>query len=129
MLPDSFIVKPFTSAVNGETEKPDAVDTVNSKLLALETKILNGNHYAGQSRNRLLEETDNHIRARLLCAIRIETLHSVMSELLDEGIISQPQLSKLLNDKTDFITARQQAIWVNQLTQEKDWPLYYSFEG
>lgn len=52
-----------------------------------------------------------------------------MSELLDKGIISQPKLSKLLNDKTDFITARQQAIWGNQLTQEKNWPLYYSFEG
>lgn len=67
MLPDSFIVKPFTPAVHGETEKPDAVDTVNSKLLALETKILNGTHYAGQSRNRLLEETDNHIRALIVC--------------------------------------------------------------
>jgi len=129
MLPDSFIEKPFAPTVYDETGNTTPADAVNDRLLALEKKILSGSHYAGQSRNRLLEETDQHIKARLLCAIRIETLHSVISEMVDDGVISRSQLSELLNDKTDFITNKQQVIWLNQLTQERDWPLYYSFEG
>lgn len=129
MLPDSFISKPFTPAAPGDTEKSISLNAVNDKLSALEKKILSGSHYAGQSRNRLLEETDRHIKARLLCAIRIEVLHNLISELVNEEVISQLQLQELLNDKTDFITDKQQAIWLNQLTQEINGPLYYSFEG
>lgn len=129
MLPDSFIAKPFAPVVHGEKEKPDSVDNVRDKLLSLEKIILSGSHYAGQTRNRLLEETDQHIKARLLCAIRIETLHSMINELVSDGVISQAQLQELLNDKTDFITEKQQTIWINQITQEINGPLYYSFEG
>lgn len=129
MLPDSFITKPFAPAEHGKTEQSISVENVNDKLLALEKKILSGSHYAGQPRNRLLEETDWHIKARLLCAIRIEALHSMISELVNDELISQVDLQELLNDKTDFITEKQQAIWLNQLTQEISGPLYYSFEG
>ena len=129
MLPDSFIEKPFAPAVHDETHKTITTDTVNARLLALEQKILNGSHYAGQPRNRLLEASDQHIKVRLLCAVRIETLYSVISELVADGVITQEQLSELLNDKTDFISSKQQDIWLNQLTQEKNWPLYYSLKG
>ncbi|WP_300004850.1 hypothetical protein [uncultured Cedecea sp.] len=129
MLPDTFISKPFASLAHDETEKSISANAVNDKLLALEKQILSGNHYAGQPRNRLLEETDLHIKARLLCAIRIETLHNMISELVNDGVISQLQLQELLNDKTDFIIDKQQTIWLNQLTQEINGPLYYSFEG
>jgi len=129
MLPDSFISRPFVSAEHGGTEKSISSSTVNDKLLVLEKKILSGRHYAGQSRNRLLEETDRHIKARLLCAIRIETLHNMIVELVNDGVISQQQLQELLNEKTDFVIDKQQAIWLNQLTQEIDGPLYYSFKG
>ncbi|MCS3431332.1 hypothetical protein [Klebsiella sp. BIGb0407] len=129
MLPDSFISKDFAPAALNDAEKSISLNAVNDKLSALEKKILSGSHYAGQSRNRLLEETDRHIKARLLCAIRIEVLHNLINELVNEEVINQLQLQELLNDKTDFITAKQQAIWLNQLTQEINGPLYYSFEG
>jgi len=129
MLPGSFINKPFVPVGHDETEKSISANTVNDKLLALEKKILSGRHYAGQSRNRLLEETDRHIKARLLCAIRIETLHNMIIELVNDDVITPLQLQELLNDKTDFIIDKQQAIWLNQLTQEINGPLYYSFKG
>lgn len=129
MLPDTFISEPFASLAHSETEESILHHAVNVKLLALEKKILSGNHYAGQSRNRLLEETDKHIKARLLCAIRVEVLHNMISELVNDGVISQQQLQTLLNEKTDFITDKQQTIWLNQLTQEINGPLYYSFKG
>jgi len=65
----------------------------------------------------------------LLCAVRIETLHCMISERINDELISEEQLQKLINDKTDFITGRQQTIWLNQLTQTISGPLYYSFEG
>ncbi len=129
MLPDTFITKPFAPAVHNETEKSLSIEAVNNKLFVLEKQILSGSHYAGQSRNRLLEETDRHIKARLLCAVRIEALHCMISELVNDGLISEGQLQELLNDKTDFITDKQQTIWLNQLTQAINGPLYYSFEG
>ena len=129
MLPDSFISKVFDPLAHNETEGSISLNVVNVKLLALEKKILSGNHYAGQSRNRLLEETDRHIKARLLCAVRIEVLHNMVSELVNDGVISKLQLQALLNDKIDFITDKQQAIWLNQLTREINGPLYYSFKG
>lgn len=129
MLPDTFIAQPFAPTVHNETEKSTSLETVKDKLLVLEKQILSGSHYAGQSRNRLLEETDRHIKARLLCAVRIETLHCMIRELVNDGLISEGQLQELLNDKTDFITNKQQTIWLNQLTQATNGPLYYSFEG
>ena len=129
MLPDTFIAQPFAPTVHNETEKSTSLETVKDKLLVLEKQILSGSHYAGQSRNRLLEETDRHIKARLLCAVRIEALHCMISELVNDGLISEGQLQELLNDKTDFITDKQQTIWLNQLTQAINGPLYYSFEG
>ncbi|MBS0849250.1 hypothetical protein [Citrobacter sp. JGM124] len=129
MLPDSFIKQPFAVANNDNAGKAIVDDTINDRLLSLEKKILSGSHYAGQSRNRLLEETDQHIKARLLSAVRIETLYNVITELVADGAISLEQLNELLNDKTDVIISKQQDIWINQLTQEKNWPLYYSFEG
>lgn len=129
MLPDSFISKDFAPLAHGETEESISSNVVNVKLLALKKQILSGNHYAGQSRNRLLEETDRHIKARLLCAVRIEVLHNMISELVNDGVISQLQLQALLNEKADFIIDKQQSIWLNQLTREIDGPLYYSFKG
>lgn len=129
MLPDSFITKSVAPAPFSKTEEAITIDTVHDRLLALEKQILSGSDYAGQPRNRLLEETDQHIKARLLCAVRIETLHSMMRELVNDGVLSQAQLQELLNDKTQFIIKRQDTIWLNQMTQEIDGPLYYSFEG
>lgn len=129
MLPDSFISKPFVATGHDETEKSISPSAVNNKLLALEKQILNGQHYAGQSRNRLLEETDQHIKARLLSAIRIETLHDMIVELVNDGAINPQQLQEIVNDTTDFIIDKQQTIWMNQITQEIHGPLYYSFKG
>lgn len=128
MLPDSFIMHPFALTAHNDNATSPVADLINEKLLALEGKILSSHYYAGQSRNRLLEETDQHIKTRLLCAIRIETLHCTISELIESEVISKQELNELLSEKTDFIRSQQQTIWLNQLTQEKKWPLYYSFE-
>lgn len=130
MLPDSFLRQSSTTITHDEAETVTvANNSVQDRLLSLEKRILGDSLYAGQSRNRLLEETGRHLKARLLSAVRIETLHDVIKELVTDGVISQEQLDELLNEKTDFIISKQQDIWINQLTQEKNWPLYYSFKG
>lgn len=132
MLPNNFVPQRFltlaeetrcNSAGNGETQ-----GQTQEKLLALEKKILSGKHYAGVAKNTLLEETDRHIKERLLCAAKIETLVAVINELCEQEKLNPGDLQMLIEDKTAALTEMEEQLWLNQLTQEKIWPLFYSFE-
>jgi hypothetical protein len=132
MLPNNFVPQRFLTLTDNNrsksTENGDAPGQVQEKLSALEKKILSGKHYAGQAKNSLLEETDRHIKERLLCAVKIETLAAVINELCEQEKLSPADLQMLIEDKTAAITLKGEQIWLNQLTQEKRWPLFYSFE-
>ncbi|RKQ39184.1 hypothetical protein [Enterobacter sp. R1(2018)] len=132
MLPNSFMPWRFQSF----SVKDDSDSAKNSEVnahaqqtfSALEKTILSGNYYAGVAKNTLLEETDRHIKERLLCAIKIETLVAVINELCEQEKLNPADLQMLVEDKTSDIRLKEEQIWLNQLTQEKNWPLFYSFE-
>lgn len=132
MLPKNFSPWRFpvlTEKGNSDSaEKSDLNDPIEQKLSTLEKTILSGKHYAGQAKNTLLEETDKHIKERLLCAIKIETLATVINELVEQEKLNPGDLQMLLADKTADITLKAEQIWLNQLTQENSWPLFYSIE-
>lgn len=108
----------------------DSALTINSQdnILDLEKTILSTNHYAGQAKNTLLEENDRHLKDRLFCAVKIEVMVTVLNELIEQEKISSADLKMLIEDKKLQISQHSQQIWVNQLTQEKSWPLFYSFD-
>ncbi|EJF31380.1 MULTISPECIES: hypothetical protein [Enterobacteriaceae] len=132
MLPEHFLPRRYPvvapSTLPAEAENSTTSEVVQDKILTLEKNILSGSHYAGQAKNRLLEETDRHIKERLLCAVRIEALHALIGELVEKELISAADLQMLIEDKTAWVGSKEQEIWVNQMTQEKPWPLCYSIE-
>ncbi|WP_435952174.1 hypothetical protein [Dryocola sp. BD626] len=132
MLPNNFMPRHFQAmALKEHGENPQfsqAESPEQHKLQALEKTILSGRHYAGQAKNTLLEETDRHIKDRLLCAVKIETLVAVINELCEQEKLNPGDLHMLLADKTAALALKEESIWLNQLTQEKSWPLFYSFE-
>lgn len=130
MLPDYRVpvLFPVSQADHSLSEEHSAL-TVNSRdnLLALEKMVLSANHYAGQAKNTLIEENDRHLKERLFCAVKIEAIVTVLNELIEQEKISSADLHMLIEDKKLQISQHAQEIWVNQLTQEKSWPLFYSF--
>lgn len=92
MLPEHFLPRRYPvvapSTPPAEAENSTTPEVVQDKILTLEKNILSGSHYAGQAKNRLLEETDRHIKERLLCAVRIEALHALMGELVEKELTS-----------------------------------------
>lgn len=132
MLPKNFAPWHFqvltTKDDSDSAEKSDLSDPIQQKLSTLEKTILSGKHYAGQAKNTLLEETDKHIKERLLCTIKIETLAAVINELVEQERLNPGDLQMLIADKAAEITLKADQIWLNQLTQEKSWPLFYSIE-
>lgn len=132
MLPEHFLPRRYPvaapSTLPTEAENSNTREVVQDKILTLEKSILSGSHYAGQAKNRLLEETDRHIKERLLCAVRIEALHALIGELVEKELINAADLQMLIEDKTAWVSSQQEEIWVNQMTQEKTWPLCYSIE-
>ncbi|WP_226812133.1 hypothetical protein [Buttiauxella massiliensis] len=97
-------------------------------LLVLEKTILSAPHYAGQAKNTLLEENDRHLKDRLFYAVKIEAIVTVLNELIEQEKINSTDLQMLIEDKKLQISHHSQQIWVNQLTQEKSWPLFYSLD-
>lgn len=130
MLPNNLVPVFFSVSQNdiSLSEEHSAL-TANSQdnLLALEKTVLCTNHYAGQAKNTLLEENDRHLKERLFCAVKIEAIVTVLNELIEQEKISSADLHMLIEDKKLQISQHSQEIWVNQLTQEKSWPLFYSF--
>jgi len=108
----------------------DSALTLNPQdnILSLEKTVLSANHYAGQAKNTLLEESDRHLKDRLFCALKIEALVTVLNELIEQEKISPADLQMLIEDKELQISHHSQQIWVNQLTQEKSWPMFYSLD-
>lgn len=130
MLPDNLVPVFFSvSQADISLSEEDSALTVNSQdnLLALEKTVLSTNHYAGQAKNTLLEENDRHLKERLFCAVKIEAIVTVLNELIEQDKISSADLHMLIEDKKLQISQHAQEIWVNQLTLEKSWPLFYSF--
>lgn len=132
MLPNSFMpwrFQLFTVQAGSDSARNSELNgQVQEKLSALEKTILSGKHYAGVAKNALLEETDKHIKERLLCAAKIATLAAVINEVCEQEKLSPADLHMLIEDKTSAIRLKEEQIWINQLTQEKNWPLFYSFE-
>ncbi|NIY47827.1 hypothetical protein [Cedecea colo] len=132
MLPNSFLPWRFQAfAVKDDSDSArnnELHGHVQAKLSALEKTILSGKHYAGVAKNSLLEETDKHIKERLLCAAKIAALTAVINEICEQEKLSPADLHMLIEDKTSAIRLKEDRIWLNQLTQEKNWPLFYSFE-
>ena len=132
MLPNSFMpwrFQLFTVHDGRDSARNSELNgQVQEKLSALEKTILSGKHYAGVAKNALLEETDKHIKERLLCAAKIATLAAVINEVCEQEKLSPADLHMLIEDKTSAIRLKEEQIWINQLTQEKNWPLFYSFE-
>ncbi|MCT4714983.1 hypothetical protein MUA01_08330 [Enterobacteriaceae bacterium H18W14] len=132
MLPNSFVPCRFqVSTVEDHSDSASNSESnshVQEKLSALEKTILSGKHYAGLAKNTLLEETDKHIKERLLCAAKIQTLVAVINELCEQEKLNPADLQMLIEEKTSDIRLKGEQIWLNQLTQEKSWPLFYSFE-
>lgn len=132
MLPKNFVPQRFhvlTMKNNSDSaEKSDLDDPIQQKLSTLEKTILSGKHYAGQAKNTLLEETDKHIKERLLCAVKIEVMVTIINEIVEQEKLNPGDLQMLIADKTADVTLKAEQIWLNQLTHEKSWPLFYSIE-
>ncbi|WP_310607522.1 hypothetical protein [Buttiauxella brennerae] len=129
MLPNNLVSMPFlVSQVDRvpADENNDLRTNTQDNILTLEKMVLSANHYAGQAKNTLLEENDRHLKDRLFCAVKIEAMVRVLNELIEQEKISTADLQMLIDDKKLQISPHLQQIWVNQLTQEKRWPLFYS---
>lgn len=102
---------------------------INDDFSLLEKTILNANDYAGQATNSLLEENNRHLKDQLFCAVKIEAITTVLNELIEQEKVCPADLQMLIEDKELQISQHSQQIWINQLTQEKTWPLFYSLEN
>ncbi|MNC22987.1 hypothetical protein D3C75_709960 [compost metagenome] len=102
---------------------------INDDFSLLEKTILNANDYAGQAKNSLLEENNRHLKDQLFCAVKIEAITTVLNELIEQEKVCPADLQMLIEDKELQISQHSQQIWINQLTQEKTWPLFYSLEN
>ncbi|MCE0847722.1 hypothetical protein LVQ79_19470 [Buttiauxella sp. A2-C1_F] len=131
MLPNNLVpvTLPVSQADIAGSEEHSAL-TLNPQdnLLVLEKTILSAPHYAGQAKNTLLEENDRHLKDRLFYAVKIEAIVTVLNELIEQEKINSADLQMLIEDKKLQISHHSQQIWVNQLTQEKSWPLFYSLD-
>ena len=131
MLPTNLVPVPLPALqVAMAPSTDDSALTLNPQdnFLDLEKMILSTNHYAGQAKNTLLEENDRHLKDRLFCAVKIEAIVTVLNELIEQEKISSADLQMLIEDKKLQISRDLQEIWVNQLTQEKSWPMFYSLD-
>ena len=131
MLPTNLVPVPLPALqVAMAPSTDDSALTLNPQdnLLDLEKMILSTNHYAGQAKNTLLEENDRHLKDRLFCAVKIEAIVTVLNELIEQEKISSADLQMLIEDKKLQISRDLQEVWVNQLTQEKSWPMFYSLD-
>ena len=131
MLPTNLVPVPLPALqVAMAPSTDDSALTLNPQdnLLDLEKIILSTNHYAGQAKNTLLEENDRHLKDRLFCAVKIEAIVTVLNELIEQEKISSADLKMLIADKKLQISRDLQEVWVNQLTQEKSWPMFYSLD-
>jgi hypothetical protein len=132
MLPNNFVACGVTglndTAQDAAPEDNGTQLTTQAQLLAHEKTILSGKYYAGQAKNTLLEETDRHIKEQLFCAAKIEVLTIVLNELIEEEQIGKMDLHMLMAEKQAEIYLKEEQIWVNQLTGNNKWPLFYKFE-
>ena len=128
MLPNNFI-SCCRSVLNDTAKSANPEQpTLQEQLLAHEKAILSGKYYAGQAKNALLEETDRHIKEQLFCGAKIEAMTAVLNELIEAGQLSKADLDMLTADKKAEISLKEEQIWVNQLTGNNKWPLFYKFE-
>ena len=131
MLPNNLVPVPLPALqVAMAPSADDSALALNPQdnLLDLEKMVLSTNHYAGQAKNTLLEENDRHLKDRLFCAVKIEAIVTVLNELIEQEKISSADLQMLIEDKKLQISQDLQKVWVNQLTQEKSWPMFYSLD-
>ncbi|MEW7313569.1 hypothetical protein AB1E22_12850 [Buttiauxella gaviniae] len=129
MLPNTLVPVPFAFSqpdIDSPEEHSALTRDIQDNLLVLEKTILSTNHYAGQAKNTLLEENDWHLKERLFCVVKIEALVTVLNELIEKEKVSPADMQMLIEDKKFMISEHSQQIWINQLTQEKSWPLFYS---
>ncbi|GDX07605.1 hypothetical protein [Buttiauxella sp. A111] len=131
MLPNNLVpvILPVLQVEITQSAEDSALNPIpRDNLLDLEKTILSANHYAGQAKNTLLEENDRHLKDHLFCAVKIEAMVTVLNELIEQEKISPADLQMLIEDKKLQISQHSQQIWVNQLTREKSWPLFYSLD-
>ncbi len=131
MLPNNLVPVTFPVSqadIAGSEEHSALTLNPQDNLLVLEKTILSAPHYAGQAKNTLLEENDRHLKDRLFYAVKIEAIVTVLNELIEQEKINSTDLQMLIEDKKLQISHHSQQIWVNQLTQEKSWPLFYSLD-
>lgn len=131
MLPNNLVPVTFPASqadIAGSEEHSALTLNPQDNLLVLEKTILSAPHYAGQAKNTLLEENDRHLKDRLFYAVKIEAIVTVLNELIEQEKINSADLQMLIEDKKLQISHHSQQIWVNQLTQEKSWPLFYSLD-
>ncbi|HKM95199.1 MAG TPA: hypothetical protein VJY99_00585 [Buttiauxella sp.] len=131
MLPTNLVPVPLPAlqvAMAPSTDDSALTLNLQDNLFDLEKMILSTNHYAGQAKNTLLEENDRHLKDRLFCAVKIEAIVTVLNELIEQEKISSADLKMLIEDKKLQISRDLQEVWVNQLTQEKSWPMFYSLD-
>lgn len=131
MLPNTLVPVTFPVSqadIAGSEEHSALTLNPQDNILVLEKIILSAPHYAGQAKNTLLEENDRHLIDRLFYAVKIEAIVTVLNELIEQEKINSADLQMLIEDKKLQISHHSQQIWVNQLTQEKSWPLFYSLD-
>ena len=131
MLPNNLVPVTFPVShadITGSEEHSALTLNPQDNILVLEKTILSAPHYAGQAKNTLLEENDRHLKDRLFYAVKIEAIVKVLNELIEQEKINSADLQMLIEDKKLQISHHSQQIWVNQLTQEKSWPLFYSLD-
>ena len=131
MLPNTLVPVTFPVSqadIAGSEEHSALTLNPQDNILVLEKMILSAPHYAGQAKNTLLEENDRHLKDRLFYAVKIEAIVKVLNELIEQEKINSADLQMLIEDKKLQISHHSQQIWVNQLTQEKSWPLFYSLD-
>ena len=133
MLPNNLVpailpIPPREEAALKEAEITLSTD-IHDDFALLEKTILNANDYAGQAKNSLLEENNRHLKDQLFCAVKIEAITTVLNELIEQEKVCPADLQMLIEDKELQISQHSQQIWINQLTQEKTWPLFYSLEN
>jgi glucose-6-phosphate isomerase len=133
MLPNNLVPAILPILAREETaitvEEITLSTDIHDDFAILEKTILSANDYAGQAKNSLLEENDRHLKDQLFCAVKIEAITTLLNELIEQEKVCPADLQMLIKDKEFQISQHSQQIWINQLTQEKTWPLFYSLEN
>ncbi|MDY0971466.1 hypothetical protein [Siccibacter turicensis] len=133
MLPDHLVPARFHISESDaqrkkEEENSTALPADETTFADIESDIMCGKSWAGQTRNVISEERDRHIKERINTVVKIETFAKVLNGLLLEQEIKPEELDKLLSEKTAEINAAGNEIWVNLLTREKTAPFFYQLE-